>query len=117
MVAPGSQADQFQPQLAVGDGGAVYVSYFAYQGGHVGVYLARSPMGGARFGASLAVTSASLDPTLGLRGGKGGPWWIGDYQGLTSSGGTVFRLRNDTRTGRLEIFGAAVSAAALPTSG
>jgi hypothetical protein len=117
MVAPGSQADQFQPQLAVGDRGAVYVSYFAYRGGRVGLYLARSPMGGARFGPSLAVTSASFDPALGLRGGKGGPWWIGDYQGLTSSGGMVYPLWNDTRTGRLEIFGAAVSATALPSGG
>jgi hypothetical protein len=116
-VAPGTQADQFQPQLAVDESGAVYISYFAYQSGRVGLYLARSPAGGARFGPSLAVTSASFDPALGLRGGKGGPWWIGDYQGLTTGGGMVYPLWSDTRTGQLEIFGASVAATALPGRG
>jgi hypothetical protein len=56
------------------------------------------------------VSGTSFDPNLGVQGGKGGAWWIGDYQGLAAGGGMVYPLWNDTRTGRLEIFAAAVPA-------
>jgi hypothetical protein len=50
------------------------------------------------------ITSQPFNPAQGGEPGKHGAWWIGDYQGLASAGGTVHLFWNDPRTGRLEIF-------------
>ena len=61
------------------------------------------------FGPPLTVTTRSFDPARGVQGGKHGAWWVGDYQGLAAStASAVHPLWNDTRTGALELFTAAV---------
>lgn len=105
-VEGAEQADYFQPQLAVAPHGTVYVSYFALRRGRVDLYLSGSSTHGASFAPGLRVTATSFDPR---RSGqqREGPW-IGDYQGLASGGGRIYPFWNDTRTGRMEIFTAAM---------
>jgi hypothetical protein len=100
------QSDQFQPQIAFDDGGRLVTTYFGLLQRRVDLYLARAASGG--FGAAQRITSTSFDPALGVQGGKGGPWWIGDYQGLAIGGGTIYPFWNDTRSGHLEIYTAPV---------
>lgn len=109
------QTAYFQPQVVVDDGGGVDVTYFALAHGRVDGLLARSATRGVTVGQRQRITSQSFDPAMGMssggKGGKTGPWWIGDYQGLAVGPGTIYPFWNDTRTGRLEIF-----VAALPTA-
>jgi hypothetical protein len=104
----------FQPQVTVDDTGTVDVTYFALSHDRVSVVLARSTTEGASFGAYQTVSSRPFDPNLGMRGGgtggKDSLWWIGDYQGLAAGGDLIHSFWNDTRTGRLQIFTAAVPA-------
>jgi hypothetical protein len=97
-----------QPQVAVTPQGRVVVSYFAFSQGRMNVYLAVSHTDGASFDAPLRVTDRSFDPTLGIRTIERGQWWVGDYQGLAAGRASVYACWNDTRTGRLEIYVAAV---------
>jgi hypothetical protein len=97
-----------QPRVAVGSGGTVAVSYLALLGGRCILYLAQSVSHGARFSLSQRVSSASFNPEAGLTTIRRGSWWIGDYQGLAVDGPFLRPFWNDTRTGRLEIFTAAV---------
>src|SRR5215475_13174628 len=54
-------------------------------------------------------TPCSPTTCLGAQGGKHGAWWVGDYQGLAASTASAAQpLWNDTRTGALELFTAAV---------
>jgi hypothetical protein len=101
------QMDRLQPQLAVSVDGTVAVSYLALHHGRLDLYLARSYDHGASFQPAVRVTSQSWDPTLGLSIGNG-QFWVGDYQGLAAGPTTIYPFWNDTRTGRLEIFTAAI---------
>ena len=92
-------ADQGEPQLVVAADGAVYVSYFALARGRIDVFLARSTTHGASFGPSRRIT--------GVSSRVGG--WLGDYQGLAAGPATIYPFWNDWRTGRLEIYTAAVN--------
>jgi hypothetical protein len=108
-VTPADHVIYFQPQLAVDETGRVAVSAFALANGRVDVVLLVSPPGGLRFGPPLRVTANSFDPTQGTpSGGKHGAWWIGDYQGLASTGDAFHPVWNDTRTGKLDLFTATV---------
>jgi hypothetical protein len=98
----------FQPQLAIDPSGRVALSAFALADGRIDTVLFTSPAGKSRFGPPLTISSRPFDPTLGGPGGKHGAWWIGDYQGLASSADLVHAFWNDTRTGALELFTAAV---------
>jgi hypothetical protein len=95
----------FQPQLAAGAGGRVAVSAFALPvgTGQTDVVLFISQPHSTRFGPPVRVTSRSFNPLVGTQQG-----WIGDYQGLTATPGAFHPFWNDTRTGRLQIFTAAV---------
>ena len=93
-----------QPQLAIDEAGRLALSTFAHRQGLVDVVVFRSPAFSDAFGAPEVVTSRPFDPALGGAKGKHGAWWIGDYQGLASTGETIHPFWNDTRTGRLEIF-------------
>ena len=56
------------------------------------------------------MTTRSFDPlnqTTAFRG-KYGAWWLGDWQGITSSDGAFHLVWNDTRTGNLDLFAAVV---------
>ena len=96
-----------QPQLTVTAHGTVALSYFAVIHGRVDLYLARSQDHGAHFGAGIRVTTTSWNPTLGVSIGNR-QFWIGDYQALTAGPRTIYLCWNDTRTKRLEIYGAVV---------
>jgi len=63
-----------------------------------------------RFRPPTRVTTAPfnpLDSTTAFRG-KYGAWWIGDWQGIAASDGAFHLVWNDTRTGKLDLFAAAV---------
>jgi hypothetical protein len=108
-VTPDDGVTYFQPNLAVDDAGRVAISAFALSNGRVDEVLLVSQPGSLRFGAPLRVTPAPFDPhSPTTSGGKHGAWWIGGYQGLVSSAGAFHLVWNDTRTGRLELFGATV---------
>jgi hypothetical protein len=93
-----------QPQLAIDETGRLALSAFAHRQGLVDVVLFHAEPGTDRFGQPAVVTSRPFDPARGGEQGKHGAWWIGDYQGLASAGGTTYPFWNDSRTGRLEIF-------------
>jgi hypothetical protein len=99
----------FQPNLAVDESGRVGISAFALADGRVDQVLLLSRPGELRFRTPLRVTTAPFDPRSPTSsGGKHGAWWIGDYQGIVSSGGAFHLVWNDTRTGKLDLFAATV---------
>jgi hypothetical protein len=100
----------FQPQLAVDHEGRIVLSAFALERGRVTVVLTSAPSDSLRFGPLQRVSSSHFNPARGglLGGPKHGAWWIGDHQGLAVAEGVAHPFWNDTRTGRLELFTAAV---------
>jgi hypothetical protein len=110
-VTPADGVTYFQPNLAVDEAGRVAISAFALRNGRIDEVLLVSQPRSLRFGAPLRVTAASFDPhSPTTSGGKHGAWWIGGYQGIVSGAGAFHLVWNDTRTGRLELFAATVSA-------
>jgi hypothetical protein len=100
----------FQPNLAVDDHGRLAISAFALENGRIDEVLLVSRPDQLHFGPPLRVTTASFNPqnpTTASRG-KYGAWWIGDWQGLTSTRGAFSLVWNDTRTGKLDLFAATV---------
>jgi hypothetical protein len=109
VATPANQVIYFQPALAVDHTGTVALTAFALADGRVDMMLFTALSRQLRFGQPLRVTSRSFDPAQGTPPGtKHGAWWIGDYQGLTWSGDRLHPFWNDTRTGQLEIFTAAL---------
>jgi hypothetical protein len=109
-ATPGDGVIYFQPNLAVDEAGRVAISAFALANGRMDEVLLVSKPGKLRFGPPLRVTTAPfapLDPVTASRG-KYGAWWIGDWQGITSSAGVFHLVWNDTRTGKLDLFAATV---------
>lgn len=105
---PTAQADCMQPRIAVTARGTVYVSYFRLLRGRVAVYLAHSTTQGTRFGPSQRISTTAFDP---LASGPPHEPWIGDYQGLAVGMGANYPVWNDTRSGHMAIFTAAVPGA------
>ncbi len=105
-------ANQFQPQLAVAPNGVVNVSFFDTrvdpQHLLIDVYVAQSRDHGASFLKNVRVTTQSWNPIVGAPTDFNGLQFIGDYQGLSADAHFVHPFWNDTRTGRQEIFTAAV---------
>jgi hypothetical protein len=110
-ATPRDGAVYFQPNVAADAAGRVAISAFALVNGRMDEVLLLSRPGELRFGPPLRVTTASfdpLDPATATRG-KYGIWWLGDWQGIASSGGGAFHLVwNDTRAGKLDLFAASV---------
>ena len=109
-ATPADDRIYFQPNLAVDTAGRVAISTFALANGRIDEILLISQPDELRFGPPLQVTTASFDPqnpTTASRG-KYGAWWIGDWQGLTTSPGAFHVVWNDTRTGKLDLFAATV---------
>ena len=104
-VARSATTAYFQPQLAVGPSGRIAVSAFALPvaTSQVSVVLFISQPHSTRFGPPVIVTTRPFNPLTGTRQG-----WIGDYQGLTANPSAFHPLWNDTRTGRMQLFTAAV---------
>ncbi len=108
-ATPADNVTYFQPNLAVDDAGRVAISAFALANGHVNQVLLASPSTELSFGPPLLVSAAAFDPHSPTQaGGKHGAWWIGDYQGITTSAGAFQLVWNDTRTGRLDLYSASV---------
>jgi hypothetical protein len=106
-VTPQDQVIYFEPQVAIDDAGQIGVMAFAWAEGMVSTVLMLSEPGSLRFGPPIAVTDQPFNPALGeIRGD--GMWSIGDYQALAATPGTFRPLWNDTRTGQLQLFTAAV---------
>jgi hypothetical protein len=109
-ATPGDDVIYFQPNVAADEAGRIAISAFALANGRIDEVLLVSRAGELRFGPPLRVTAASfnpLDPTTASRG-KYGTWWLGDWQGLASGAGAFHLVWNDTRTGKLDLFAAAV---------
>jgi hypothetical protein len=109
-ATPDDGAIYFQPNVTVDGSGRVAISAFALANGRMDEVLLVSRAGELRFGPPLRVTTAPfnpLDPTTASRG-KYGIWWLGDWQGIASGGGAFHLVWNDTRTGKLDLFAAAV---------
>jgi hypothetical protein len=100
-----------QPQLAIDEAGRLALSAFVHRGLMVDVAVLRAGPFSDRFGQPQVVTSRPFDPSVPAVPGKHGAWWMGDYQGLASAGGTVWPFWNDGRTGRLQIYTRAVPTA------
>jgi hypothetical protein len=106
-VTPQDQVIYFEPQVAIDDTGRIGVMAFAWAKGQVSVVLMLSEPGSLRFGRPITVTDKPFNPALGeIRGN--GMWSIGDYQALATTPGAFHPLWNDTRTGQLQLFTAAV---------
>lgn len=81
---------------------------FALTNGRVSQVLLLSRPHELRFGPPLRV-SPPFDPHSPTQTGrKYGAWWIGEYQGITAGDGAFHLVWNDTRTGKLDLFSAAV---------
>jgi hypothetical protein len=108
-VTPADGVTYFQPNLAVDEAGRVAVSAFALASGRVNQVLLISRPRELRFQPPLQVTTTAFDPhSPTTSGGKHGAWWIGDYQGITAGAGAFHLVWNDTRTGKLDLYAAAV---------
>jgi hypothetical protein len=108
-ATPADNMTYFQPNLAVDETGRVAVSAFALANGRVNQVLLISRPRELRFQPPLQVTTTAFDPHSPTASGrKHGAWWIGDYQGITASGGAYHLVWNDTRTGKLDLYAATV---------
>ncbi len=111
----GDGANQFQPQMVVAPNGVVSISFFdtRVDPHHrlIDVYLAQSVNGGVSFLKNVRATTQSWDPAVGAPIDEYSQQFIGDYQGLAADSHFVHPFWNDTRTGRQEIFTAAVPGA------
>jgi hypothetical protein len=106
-ATPDDGSIYFQPNLAVDEVGRVAISAFALANGQVDHVLLFSEAGELQFGPPLLVTTTPFDPHSPTASeGKHGAWWIGDYQGIASSGGLFHLVWNDARTGTLQLFAA-----------
>jgi hypothetical protein len=77
------------------------------------VYLAQSIDKGISLLKNIRVTTQSWDPAVDAPVDGNGLQFIGDYQGLSSDDHFAHPFWNDTRTGRQEIFTAAIPSATL----
>lgn len=108
-VTPKDQVIYFQPEVAIDDAGRIGVMGFAFAmaKGLVSVVLMLSEPGSLRFGRPITVTSQPFNPATAGQGGNG-EYRIGNYQALATTPGAFHPLWNDTRTGNLQLFTAAV---------
>ena len=102
--------DLVYPELAVGSDGAVYATWYDHRddlyGTRANVYATRSTDGGATWASNQLVSSAQSNFTTT-------PSYIapnmGDYNGLTASGGGLVAAWGDTRSGTdVDVWAAAV---------
>jgi hypothetical protein len=104
--------NQFQPQMVVAPGGVISISFFDTrvdpQHRLIDVFLAQSVNKGISFLKNVRVTTQSWDPAVDAPIDESGQQFIGDYQGLAADDHFVHPFWNDSRTGKQEIFTAAV---------
>ncbi|HEU5391894.1 MAG TPA: sialidase family protein [Streptosporangiaceae bacterium] len=100
-VTPQDQVTYFQPEVAIDDASRIGVMAFAMNQGKASVMLTISEPGSLRFGPPIKVTDQPFDPAKVN-------YQLGDYQALATTPGAFHPLWNDTRTGQLQLFTAAV---------
>jgi hypothetical protein len=100
---PTADADQFQPWMAVTDGGQVNVMFFDRRNDptnyYIDTYLARSNDGGVTF-RDLRVSQRLWDPAVNPPISVSGEF-IGDYQGLVADDNVAIPFWNDTQANQL----------------
>ena len=109
---PGSDQQDFHPQLASTPSGTIACSYYELgpksSGGkpRINVMIATSQNAGASFLDVDRVSNIAWDPAVGapLSHGMAGTTFIGEYFGLAPSGNGFVPFWTDTRTGMQEIF-------------
>jgi hypothetical protein len=86
------------------------MSAFALENGRIDEVLVVSPPDQLHFGPPLRLTTTSFNPQNATTAphGRYGAWWIGDWQGLTSTRDAFSLVWNDARTGNLDLLAAAV---------
>jgi hypothetical protein len=92
--------------VAIDEAGRIGVMAFALANDRVSVVLRLSEPGSLRFGAPITITSHPFNPNKS--GPAGRDWFLGDHQALAATPGAFHPLWNDTRTGQLELFTAAI---------
>jgi photosystem II stability/assembly factor-like uncharacterized protein len=100
-VTPRDQVIYFQPEVAIDAAGRIAVMAFGMNHGTASVVLMISEPGSLRFGLPVMVTGQPFDPAKAS-------YELGDYQALATTPGGFHPLWNDTRTGELQLFTAAV---------
>ena len=100
-LRPHDQVIYFQPEVAIDDTGRIGVMAFAMNQSEVSVVLMISEPGPLRFASPITVTDQPFDPAKAS-------YELGDYQALATTPGAFHPLWNDTRTGELQLFTAAV---------
>ncbi|WP_131815851.1 sialidase family protein [Streptomyces sp. 3213.3] len=114
IVAASDEAVYLQPQIAIGDDHRIAISVYALSLAtlRMDVLLHISdPVPPTStppvFGPPLRVTTRAFDPRQAID--TGSTHWLGNYQGLAAAPSHVFHpIWTDTRTGRAQIFTAAV---------
>jgi hypothetical protein len=106
-VTPPGQVIYFEPQVAI-DRGRIGVMAFALAQGRVSVVMMQSAAGSLRFSSPIAVTDHPFNPVRVAD--PNGRLQLGDYQALATTPGAFHPLWNDARTGKLELYTAAVLA-------
>jgi hypothetical protein len=104
-VTPRDHVNYFEPQVAINAAGRIGVMAFAMTRARVSVVLMLCEPGSVRFGPPVTITDKPFDAA---NSGFGKRWWIGDCQALATTPGAFHPLWNDTRTGRLQLYTAAV---------
>ncbi|WP_316781199.1 sialidase family protein [Streptomyces sasae] len=113
-VAASDGTVYLQPQVAIADDHRIAISVYALSLAtlRMDVLLhisdpVRAASAQPAFGPPLRVTTRAFDPRQAIE--TGGTHWLGNYQGLAAAPGDVFHpVWTDTRTGRAQIFTAAV---------
>jgi hypothetical protein len=105
VVTPPDQVIYFEPQVAIDPLGRIGVMAYTIAHGKVSVVLMLSEPHSPRFGAPITIADHPFDPTKSEFGRR---WYIGDYQALATTPGAFHPLWTDTRTGRMQLFTAAV---------
>ncbi len=101
MARSRDQVIYFQPEVAIDAAGRIAVMAFGMNHGMASVVLMISEPGSLRFGPPVTVTGQPFDPAKAS-------YELGDYQALATTPGGFHPLWNDTRTGELQLFTAAV---------
>jgi len=105
-VTPPDHNLYFEPWVAIDDAGRIGVMAFALANDRVSVVLMLSKPGSLRLGPPITITSHPFNPNKSGPGGR--DWFLGDNQALATTLGAFHPLWNDTRTGQLQLFTAAV---------
>ncbi|MEU6549593.1 sialidase family protein [Streptomyces sp. NPDC046915] len=113
-VAAGDETVYLQPQVAIADDNRIAISVYSLSLAtlrmdvllHISDPVRAAPAQPA-FGPPLRVTTQAFDPRRAID--TGSTHWLGNYQGMAAAPGHVFHpIWTDTRTGRAQLFTAAV---------